>query len=586
MTPMAGLWESVATAAADRTLFFTDRAPVTAGEIVAAINLNMDLVGDTQGPVFLHTRSAAMLLVGMLVCAKLGRKIIFPAHVGRAYLNEIGVGDGVFLTDTAMEFPEARRMRMPSRATTMATATAMPNPPNLPLKITFFTSGSSGTPKAVERTLDQMETEIQVLENLWGGAPGPVLGSVTHQHIYGLGFRIVWPVMAGRPAADIQIDFWDQLRDRLVPGSVFVSSPAHLTRLPAAGVLNRCRPQAVFSAGGLLPFEAARECEAVFGALPIEVLGSTETSAVAWRRQHGVDEKWTPLPGVEITADQAGCLTVQSPFIGEHRKVTMGDRIEIVERDRFRLLGRVDRVVKVEGRRVSLTRLDQVLAELEEVDEAAVATLPRRRGWIGAAIVLSPKGASRLAEKGSFRLSRQLRGALAGRLDPIERPKFWRFVPRLPMNSQGKRLDADVRALFEAPTDEEKGDEAPVREEQVEEERLNEERNPPGVRRLEDRLAEIDIRLDAGMVWFGGHFPDEPILPGVAEVHLAVCWSRRVWNWSPSTAMLTRVKFHRVLRPGDRIRLILERDTARDRLRFRFELGGAVAGEGIVGGAA
>jgi hypothetical protein len=566
MTAMTGVFETLAAAPAGRVLFLSGGGPITAGQIVAAADLNMEVIGETAGPVFLSTESAAMFLVGMLVCARLGRELVCPAHLGPAYLGEIGVGDGVFVTDTDSGPAEASRMRPLPQAPSPARAPAvMVDAPNRPLKITFFTSGSSGTPKAVERTLGEIETEVAVLESLWGGAPGPVLGSVTHQHIYGLGFRIVWPVMASRPSADIQIDFWDQLRDRLVPGSVFISSPAHLTRLPNADALGRCRPRRIFSAGGLLPFDAARACVEVFATVPIEVLGSTETSGVAWRRQRCPDELWRPLPSVRIAKDRDGCLTVRSPFIEPGRTIAMGDRIEFVEGDTFRLLGRADRVVKVEGRRVSLTRIAEVLADLEDVDETAVVMLPDRRGWLGAAIVLSPSGASRLREMGAFRLSRHLRRALSGRLDPIERPKFWRFVERLPMNSQGKRVDADVRALFETPAE----DEAMA----------------PGVRRLDDREAEIDIRLDPAMTWFGGHFPGEPILPGVAEIHLAVVWSRRVWNWSPSSAMLTRVKFHRILRPEDRTRLTLKRDTARDRLSFRFTVGDTVAGEGIVGGA-
>ncbi len=561
MTAMAGLWESIATATSDRTVFLSGDRPITIGEIVGAADLNLDLISDTRGPVFLNTESAAMFLVGMLVCARLGRELVCPAHLGPAYLNEIGVGEGVFVTDMAVDLPDARQMRPPPPSA----STAMPELPVQPLKITFFTSGSSGTPKAVERTLKQMETEIAVLESLWGGAPGPVLGTVTHQHIYGLGFRIVWPVMAGRSAADRRIDFWEQLGDRLAPGSVFISSPAHLTRLPPAGVLGPCRPQVIFSAGALLPMEAARGCEAFFGTVPIEILGSTETSAVAWRQQRSGDEPWTPLPSVEVATDQAGCLTVKSAFIEPDQRITMGDHIEMVEGDRFRLLGRADRVIKVEGVRVSLTRVEEALMDLEEVEETAVVVLPQRRGRIGAAVMLNPKGASLLAEKGPFRLSRQLRAALAGRLDSIERPKFWRFVTRVPMNSQGKHVDADIRALFEPSS--------------------GSHRDTPGVRRLDDQEAEIDFRLDAHMPWFGGHFPDDPVFPGVAQVHLAVSWSKRVWNWSPSSAALTRVKFHRVLRPEDQLRLTLERDTARDRLRFRFTLGDVVAGEGIVGGA-
>jgi hypothetical protein len=244
----------------------------------------------------------------------------------------------------------------------------------------------------------------------------------------------------------------------------------------------------------------------------------------------------------------------------------MGDLIEMVEGNRFRLMGRIDRVVKVEGRRVSLTRVEEALGDLEEVAEVAVVALPHRSGALGAVVVLAPTGASQLTEKGAFRLSRQLRRALAGRLEPMERPKFWRFVPKLPVNSQGKRIAADFRALFEKS--------AKV------------ERNAPDVLRLDDRRAEFDIRLDADMIWFDGHFPDQPIFPGVAQVHLAVTSAERVWNWRPTTDRLSRVKFRRVLRPGDRIRLILKRDVELDRLHFQYELGDVIAGEGVVGGVA
>lgn len=95
MTAMAGLWESIATATSDRTVFLSGDRPITIGEIVGAADLNLDLISDTRGPVFLNTESAAMFLVGMLVCARLGRELVCPAHLGPAYLNEIGVGEGV-----------------------------------------------------------------------------------------------------------------------------------------------------------------------------------------------------------------------------------------------------------------------------------------------------------------------------------------------------------------------------------------------------------------------------------------------------------------------------------------------------------
>jgi acyl-coenzyme A synthetase/AMP-(fatty) acid ligase len=66
----------------------------------------------------------------------------------------------------------------------------------------LFTSGSSGKPKRVAKSLAQLDVEIATLEQLWGDenpASEPVLATVPHHHIYGLLFRLLWPLSAGRP---------------------------------------------------------------------------------------------------------------------------------------------------------------------------------------------------------------------------------------------------------------------------------------------------------------------------------------------------------------------------------------------------
>ncbi len=70
--------------------------------------------------------------------------------------------------------------------------------PHAPL--TLYTSGSSGTPKPIRKTLAQFNAEVHTLETQWGALVGDatVLGSVPHHHIYGLLFRVFWPLAAGR----------------------------------------------------------------------------------------------------------------------------------------------------------------------------------------------------------------------------------------------------------------------------------------------------------------------------------------------------------------------------------------------------
>src|SRR4051812_5978086 len=67
--------------------------------------------------------------------------------------------------------------------------------------IDLFTSGSSGAPKRIEKSLAQLESEAGVLEACWGDAIGAAttVATVPHHHIYGLLFRLAWPLSAGRP---------------------------------------------------------------------------------------------------------------------------------------------------------------------------------------------------------------------------------------------------------------------------------------------------------------------------------------------------------------------------------------------------
>ncbi|MEG1042415.1 MAG: AMP-binding protein, partial [Pseudomonas sp.] len=67
--------------------------------------------------------------------------------------------------------------------------------------LSLCTSGSSGEPKRIDKTLRQLSNEVGALEQQWGADLGDacIISSVSAQHIYGLLFRILWPLCAGRP---------------------------------------------------------------------------------------------------------------------------------------------------------------------------------------------------------------------------------------------------------------------------------------------------------------------------------------------------------------------------------------------------
>jgi acyl-coenzyme A synthetase/AMP-(fatty) acid ligase len=317
-------------------------------------------------------------------------------------------------------------------------------------RIDFFTSGSTGAPKRVAKTLAMLEDEAGALDRAWGAALGDarVFGMVSHQHIFGLAFKVLWPLMTGRSFAAEVHHVWEALLDQLPPGAAIVSSPAHLTRLGGIDPLPPSRrPRLVFTAGAPLPPPAAEEVRAILGQEPVEIFGSTETGAVAWRR--GVETTfWRTLPGVTVGATEQGLLRVSSPYAGAGW-CELADRAEIRSATEFHLLGRADRVAKVEGKRVSLPQLEQQIARLPWVAEAAVAPIEEERLFLGAVIVLSAEGRAELEKRGKFRFERQLRHELAATQDPAVLPRRWRFVEQLPTDAMGKRRRRELAALLE-----------------------------------------------------------------------------------------------------------------------------------------
>lgn len=103
------------------------------------------------------------------------------------------------------------------------------------------------------------------------------------------------------------------------------------------------------------------------------------------------------------------------------------------------------------------------------------------------------------------------------------------------------------------------------------------------IRRTGETTAEIAFTLVPELIYFDGHFPDQPILPGVSQAHLAVLLAERVWGGWPSSATISRLKFRRVLAPGDAVVLELRHYPSTGGLSFVFKLNGLSASQGDVG---
>lgn len=427
-------------------------------------------------------------------------------------------------------------------------------------RLVVYTSGSTGAPTAIDKRLAQLAREVESLQVAFGRQVDATVvhGTVSHQHIYGLLFRVLWPLAAGRVIAP-RLHFHEEIVAALQSPSVLVSSPAHLKRIPEGLDWSAARRhlRAVFSSGGPLPEGAALSVHAVWGLAPIEVFGSSETGGIAWRQCTHGQSPWTPLPGVTWRIVD-GQLELASPYLFDPGWWRSSDRAQAEGSAGFRLLGRADRIVKVEERRVSLTALERQLADLPEVAEARVLLIEGARTELAAVVVPSPDGSERLREQGRRAFAQSLNAALAPAQDAVTRPRRWRFVAALPRDAQGKTTESALRTLFR-----------PLRP------------VPVWVLR-EPTEAQLDLTLDPTLAVFDGHFPQMPILPGVAQLDWAVRFGREAFPLPAHVLRVEALKFQQVARPGSRIRLHLEWQAETHRLVFRYESDHGVCASGRV----
>lgn len=65
-----------------------------------------------------------------------------------------------------------------------------------------------------------------------------------------------------------------------------------------------------------------------------------------------------------------------------------------------------------------------------------------------------------------------------------------------------------------------------------------------------------DIRVPSDSPWFDGHFPGEPILPGVAQIGMVFDAIRKAHNQELKVSSVRRVRFKRIIRPDDQLKII------------------------------
>lgn len=312
--------------------------------------------------------------------------------------------------------------------------------------IIFFTSGSTGKPKKITKKFKHLINEVNILNNFFKlDKEQMVISSVHHQHLYGFIFYFLWPSLIGRPIYSQRIELSEELAQLIDINHqfIFTSSPALLSRLTFEKDLSKIT---CFSAGSLLKNEIALNLTNYLKLTVNEILGSSETGIIAWRKQLN-NTLWQCFDDVQIIQSKDQTLRVYAGSFSEPF-IDTDDVIKLIKPNQFILQGRKGRIVKLEDKRLSLTELESKLKRHPWVDDCYALKLEKSREYIGVFVVLSISGRQQKAHLSVFEFNNTLRHFLSHWFEKILLPKSFRYGSEIPINTQSKIDRGAILQLF------------------------------------------------------------------------------------------------------------------------------------------
>jgi acyl-coenzyme A synthetase/AMP-(fatty) acid ligase len=332
--------------------------------------------------------------------------------------------------------------------------------PEHPCLLTF-TSGTSGTPKAVLHLQRYLSGQSLQAEHWMGVRPGDVVWC-TASSGWSKSARnaFVGPWLRGGTAVLHDGRFDPEERLALMAGervSVLCMAPteyrmvAKHTRIPRIDSLRSC-----IAAGEALDPAVVATWRDATGTEIRDGYGQTETGQLTG---FGPTEPvrpgsmGRPLPGVELwledgelVADPASIPTFFSGYVGQEptrrdRPWRTGDRAERDADGYLWFRGRSDDIIISAGYRIGPFEVESALCAHEAVEEsAAVAAPDEERGSVVRALVVLRDG-----YVPSEKLKRTLQAHVKAETAPYKYPRQLEFVESLPKTASGKVKRAELR---------------------------------------------------------------------------------------------------------------------------------------------
>jgi acyl-coenzyme A synthetase/AMP-(fatty) acid ligase len=295
------------------------------------------------------------------------------------------------------------------------------------------------------KTVRNLLTETVSIVANYGVTPEDrLVATVSPNHIYGLLYAVLTPLVASAAVASQTPSFPAEIETvvRDNDASILISVPAHYRALNGHPFAPRSLRLA-FSSAGMLAANDAVAFSVQTGVGIAEIYGSTETGGIAARVRADGQSDYQPYAGIDIKIE-AERLKVRSDYLSpelvldEEGYFMVGDRARATVGNRFELLGRVDGIVKVGGRRVDLEAVRESLKRQPGITDALAISLPMGQGRENL-VVAVVEGHPATVDLTSLRLDD---------LETCARPRCIKVMEKIPVTAAGKYDRKAIEALF------------------------------------------------------------------------------------------------------------------------------------------
>jgi acyl-coenzyme A synthetase/AMP-(fatty) acid ligase len=419
--------------------------PVTARTFLGAIAALAEQLPNREHVLNLCSDRLAFA-IGLGAALSRGQVSLLPPNDMPTMLRQLGDSypGMICLTDPGTRYADVECLEVPSADSFKTASPPVPSFPTEQVAAIAFTSGSTGQPMPQVKTWGTLVRSVRgagTALSIPALGPAGLVGTVPHQHMYGLESVILLSLQhglvlhAGRPfyPADIAANLGE-----LDCRRILVTTPVHLRTLLADGAA--VPPlDFILSATAPLAPQLATDAEVRLSAPLHEIYGCSETGQLAVRRTRTTAE-WQCIDGIRLHQDVRGTWA-SGDFLD--RETLLADVIELNAVDRFILHGRSADQVNIAGKRSSLAYLNHHLNSIDGVRDG-VFFMPDENESGGMTRLTAFAVAPDLSVEAVMARLRE-------RIDPAFMPRPFRLVNTLPRNATGKLTREALARLLDDP---------------------------------------------------------------------------------------------------------------------------------------